>query len=250
MNDIDDHHLTAELVATADEAPEPTRLDAVRLLDAADRRRRRRRYAAGAVAASAAVLAGAVVLAATLDDGGDRTPAVAASGNTTEPSAPDAPPEQPYTQLPRLDEGTLQNMSQTAGNLGRGQFADIFTNLRTDTCRCSVTVFLTDLARTDAFLAAMVARDARINTAHVQFAKGARSRTVCQNLANATWDDLRSRALPFQVFSLSPTIDCTALEIGVSDPHVAQAYFDTPANNVGREGLVLVAVQGQIAQAY
>lgn len=240
MRDSDERQLAAELAATADDAPEPTRLNTEQLLAAAGRRRRGRSAAmVGAASLAAAVAVGAVVLANSLVNSADDRPNVPASSVAPEPA--------PLTQL---DEDTLQVMSQAAGALGRGQFAGVFTNLRTDACRCSVTVYLTDLAQKDAFLAAMAAQNAQVNNAHVLFEKGARTRTECQNSATATWNDLASRALPFQVFSMSPTIDCTALELGVSDPQAAQAYFDAPTSNLHRDGLALVAVQGAAVEPY
>lgn len=244
MRDVDERNLAAGLAAAAEEAPEPS-LDADRLLGAADRRRRRSAVLVGlAVGLAAAIVAGVATLVGVLDDTEDRAPDVTATGVAPSSAAPEP------VQLPRLDEGELYVMSRAAGDLGLGQYAAVFTNLRTDDCRCSVTVFLTDLGQKGAFLAAMVAREPLINSTHVLFKQGARPRAECRSLATTIGNGLFAGGLPFRVYSVSPTIECSTIEVGVDDVRAAQAYFDGPDNRWRQEGLALTALPGEPAQAY
>ncbi|MEU8136862.1 hypothetical protein [Streptodolium elevatio] len=251
MRDVDDRRLAAELDTAAEDAPELF-LDPDRLLGAADRRRRRR--SAFTVGLSAAVVAAAVVLAGLLGGRtGDRVPDTAASTTVPGLASSTAPAfaSAPAPALGRLGEGDLSLMSSTAGDVGLGPFAGVFTNLRTDDCRCSVTVFLTDLGQKDAFLAAMTAREPRIDASHVLFKQGVMLRQECRDLVTAMSNDLMARGgLPFQVYSASATIECSTVEVGVSDVRAAQAYFDDPANGIRREGVTFTAVQGAPVQPY
>lgn len=280
-HDIDDGDLRAALGAVADQAAPLGAVDRTRVEGGAVRLRRRRTTRT-ALGASAAVLAVAALTATTVQltaDGGARQtgpattlsgspgptgPAVplpgmtAPSGGVTLPGAVPLPgksgvPGPPATPGP-VDSGPIMSPAlQTARNAaqdvgggkgGTGVMADVFANMQIDDCYCSVTVFLTDLGRADAYRQAMRQAAPGVDLSLVSFRPAAHTYAECSAEASRVFGLLHRPGLGFQWFGGGPNVDCSVIEAGVDNVAAAQAYIDDPANGIAKPGFQVRAVPG------
>ncbi|WP_436776605.1 hypothetical protein [Yinghuangia sp. YIM S09857] len=243
--EIDELELAAELVRHAALASELDPLLEERVVAPAMRRRRRRVRLGIGVAA--ALTASSVVVAVAML-GPSETTGSAAPGSTGAPVVPSANGTfavSPPGTLPQSDLA-LRDLAQAAERVGTSTQADVYTNVRSDPCRCSITVYLSDLTRSEAFLADLraafpdAAADLRVN-----FAPGKYARAACNAIFALMSTELKERQLPFQVNTTAVAVDCSVFLVGVDAVETARAYLADPANGFNaREMAVEVRYTG------
>ncbi|WP_436775098.1 hypothetical protein [Yinghuangia sp. YIM S09857] len=195
--------------------------------------RRRRRRARLSVGAALAAAAGSVLVAVAVL-GTDKT-TDAARGSAGASVAPTHPQEAP----------TLHELAQAAERVGTASYADVYTNVRTDPCRCSITIYLSNLTRSDAFLTELREAVPHSDGPAVNFAPGKYARPTCHSIFASMSAELRGRHLPFTVFTTGVEVDCTVLRVGVDAVDTARAYLENPGNGfTSRELAVEVQYAG------
>lgn len=198
---------------------------------------------------AAALVAGILVLAL----GTSNSPATASADSAMPPSASPSPTvKSGYTgqDPPGWDEFRLSDLGRTAHRTGTDRFPDAFTAVALDPCRCSVTVYMTDLAQKDRYLAALLERAPGVDATRVNFAQGKNTWAVCGALLPAVRGVLDSRNVPFFVPSAALDIACGAVELRVDNLEAAQEFLGDPAHRIWPYGVTVRATQADPNQKF
>lgn len=199
-------------------------------LAAVPARRRRQRRNRLEIGLAAAVAVGTVVATAAFlqphapaDASPQATPPVSAP-----PPAGTRPTTPPPTAAPR--KATLHDFAEAAKQVGLGKHPDMYTNVKLNSCQCSITVFLTDPTRSDTFLNDLRSAFPDFGSWTVGFAPGRLNHADCTSAFFSTQAELHARQLPFQLRVISTPVECSAIQLTVDDVEAARAYLSDPAN--------------------
>ncbi|WP_426502093.1 hypothetical protein ACPPVO_31095 [Dactylosporangium sp. McL0621] len=133
----------------------------------------------------------------------------------------------PQQQAKILDP--LRAVADVAGTVGRSQESGVFSGVQIDATAGAVTVYLTDLGRQKAFLAAMRAADAGLDTRPARFARSPLTRAALEAGRDALLAG--STAADLTVESIVVPADGTALHVRVRD--TGRAARALPASGAG-----------------
>ncbi|MCF2533003.1 hypothetical protein [Yinghuangia soli] len=233
---LDDRKLRSALEELAEQSGPPGSLDRQKMQDDVARRARRRRFAATTSGVLLAVVAAVAVPVFLMDRVGGSGHQTAAPGTARPPGTPSGGPSKVAVGP---DPEGLHYLSEAVLHLGQDEYGDIYGGMKVDDCKCSLTVYLTDIGRQGEFLAALQQRTSPIAPGLVTFTRSMFTTSRCRQLTGDVMDALAARSLPFVISRAWTGSGCSALNLGVDDVAAAQVYFADPANLAGFEGLVI-----------
>ncbi|MFD5420099.1 hypothetical protein ACFWJT_18980 [Streptomyces sp. NPDC127069] len=120
----------------------------------------------------------------------------------------------------------LRAVADAAARVGRGAYADVYTQVEMAPDYRSVNVYLTDTARGAAFLDAVRKAGPEADTKLLHVRKSAKTLQQIRKEINT----FRSRRdLPFKIHMAGSTVDGGAIELSVDDAKAARRYLAEPA---------------------
>ncbi|MFD8141522.1 hypothetical protein [Streptomyces sp. NPDC059708] len=120
----------------------------------------------------------------------------------------------------------LRVVADAAARVGRGTYADVYTQVEMAPDYRSVNAYLTDPTRGAAFLDAVREANPRADTKLLNVRKSAKTLRQLRKEINT----LRSRKdLPFEIRMAGSTVDGGAIELNVDDAKAARRYLAGPA---------------------
>lgn len=123
----------------------------------------------------------------------------------------------------------LRALGAAASTVGRGEASTYFCGVKLDLPEWLVSIYLTDLNRSDEFLAAVTEIDSKVDTSLARFKLGRYSHEALVTAAKRVWE-LRSQ-MDFNVESTGQATDGSGLYVHVDNVERArQALMESPTD--------------------
>ncbi len=161
-----------------------------------------------------------------------------------DPFRPPAPTIRDIAHMPPSEQGVylepLRALGNAAGSVGSGEARAYFCGVALDAPQRLVYIYLTDLDRSDDFLAAVMRVDPDIDTRMARFMLGRYTRDALDAATKRLWG-LRSQ-VDFTIESTSQPADGSALWFSVDDVDRARQALAEPLTGSGVSLATLIGV--------